>query len=215
MQAGKKYVEFMGGSDAVLEKAQASFDRGEYRWVAEVLNHLVFAEPGNEQARALLARTYDQLGYQSESAPWRDEYLTGAYELRHGAPEKGVDIATSLDMLRHTPVPRFLDAMGVRLNGPEAEGKDMTVNLVFSDLNESYVLNIRNAVLHHHRGTDPKADATLKLTHELYLKMLVGKAGLKDTLMSDDLEVKGSRLDLVRFFSLFDKPVGTFNIVTP
>ena len=215
VDAGKKYVEFMGGANAVLEKAQASFDQGDYRWTAEVLNHLVFAEPGNTTAKSLLARTYDQLGYQAESAPWRDVYLTGAYELRHGAPEKGVDLATTLDMLRQTPVPRFLDAMAVRLKGPDAEGKDLTVNLVFTDLKESYVLNIKNSVLHHHAGSDPKANATLNLTHEIYLKMLTGTAGIKDTLMSDDLQVQGSRLDLVRFFSLFEKPLGNFNIVTP
>ena len=214
-EAGEKYVEFMGGAGAVLEKAQASFDKGEYRWAAQVLNHLVFAEPDNAAAKALLARSYDQLGYQSESAPWRDEYLTAAFELRHGGPQKGVDLATTLDLLRQTPVPRFLDAMAVRLNGPDAEGQDLSINLVLTDVGERYVLNIRNAVLHHYAGTDPKANATLKLTHELYLKIMVGKATLKDTLMSDQLKVEGSRLDLVRFFSLFDKPKGTFNIVTP
>ena len=215
VDAGKKYVEFMGGADEVLKKAQASFEAGDYRWTAQVLNHLVFAIPDHAKAKALLARTYDQLGYQSESAPWRDVYLTGAYELRHGAPEKGIDLATSLDMLRHAPVPRFLDAMAARLKADDAEGKELTVNLVFTDLKESYVLNVKNAVLHHRAGHDPKANATLNLTHELYLKMLTGSAGLKDTLMSEDLNVTGSRLDLVRFFALFEKPDGTFNIVTP
>jgi alkyl sulfatase BDS1-like metallo-beta-lactamase superfamily hydrolase len=168
--AAEKYVEFMGGADEVLRKAQASFDQGEYRWTAEVLNHLVFADPDNAAAKALLARAYDQLGYQAESGPWRDSYLSGAYELRHGAPEQGLDLASALELLRHTPVPRFLDAMAVRLNGPDAEGKDMTINLVFTDLGESYVLSLKNAVLHHHAGPpDPGANATLKLTQELYL----------------------------------------------
>ncbi|HUS24946.1 MAG TPA: alkyl sulfatase dimerization domain-containing protein [Candidatus Binatia bacterium] len=213
--AAKKYVEFMGGADAVLQKARKSFDAGEYRWTAQVLNHVVFAEPGNAAAKELLARTYDQLGYQAESAPWRDVYLTGAFELRHGEPDKGIDLATTLDLLRHTPVTRFLDAMAVRLKGPEAAGQDLTVNLVFTDLGESHVLNVKNAVLHHHPGRDPNAGATLALTHELYLKMLTGQAGLKDTLMSDDLKVTGSRLELVKFFSLFEKPDGRFPIVTP
>lgn len=215
VDAGKKYVEFMGGADAVLQKAQATFDAGDYRWTAQVLNHLVFAEPANDKAKELLARTYDQLGYQSESAPWRDVYLTGAFELRNGAPDTGIDLATSLDMLRHTPVPRFLDAMAARVKAEDADGKELTINLVFTDLKESYVLNVKNAVLHHRAGRDENANATLNLTHELYLKMLTGSAGLKDTLMSDDLKVQGSRIDLVRFFSLFEKPEGKFNIVTP
>ncbi|MEK6806708.1 MAG: alkyl sulfatase dimerization domain-containing protein [Pseudomonadota bacterium] len=215
VDAGKKYVEFMGGADAVLEKAQTSFDAGDYRWTAQVLNHLVFANPDNKKASDLLARTYDQLGYQSESAPWRDVYLTGAYELRHGATKTGIDLALSLDMLRHVPAPRFLDAMAAALNAKAAEGKRLTVNLVLTDLKESYVLNVSNSVLHHHAGMDSKADATLSLTQDLYLKMLIGKLSLKDLLMTDDLKVQGSRIDLVRFFSLFEPADTKFNIVTP
>ncbi len=79
----------MGGADVILSKAQADFDKGEYRWVAELLNHLVFAQPDNAAAKSLLAQTYDQLAYQAESGPWRDVYLTGALELRQGAPEEG------------------------------------------------------------------------------------------------------------------------------
>ncbi|WP_233837279.1 alkyl/aryl-sulfatase [Paraburkholderia sp. ZP32-5] len=94
--AGKRYVEFMGGSAAVLSKAHAYYSKGEYRWVAEVVNHVVFAEPQNMAAKQLLADTYEQLGYQSESASWRNFYLTGAMELRNGirqlpAPQRGQD----------------------------------------------------------------------------------------------------------------------------
>ena len=90
----------MGGKDRVVEIARQSFAEGDYRWVAERLNHLVFAEPGNVEARALLANAYDQLGYQAESGPWRDVYLSAAYELRHGTPSEMVDIATMADLLQ-------------------------------------------------------------------------------------------------------------------
>lgn len=213
--AGKKYVEFMGGADEVLKKTQKSFDDGEYRWAAEVLNHLVFAEPGNDEAKALLAKIYDQLGYQAESAPWRDAYLTGAYELRHGTPKQVLDMSSTVELLRSTPMPRFLDAMAARLKAEDAEGKEFTINLVLTDLKESHVLHLKNSVLHHRAGLDAQADATLKLTHAIYLKMVTGKAGIQDTLLSDDLQVEGSRLDLVRFFTLFEQPNGSFNIVTP
>ena len=215
-EVGARYVAFMGGADNILTRAQASFDKGDYRWVAQVLNHLVFAEPGNIRAKALLARTYDQLGYQAESGPWRDVYLTAAYELRHGAPEKGMDLSDAVELLRQTPIPRFFDSMAARLNGPDADGEQMTVKIIFTDIGETYLLALENAVLHHRRA-DPgtAADATLKLTHELFLKMAIGKAGIKDTLFSEDLDVEGSRIDLVRFFTLLDKPEGTFNIVIP
>jgi len=200
----------------LLKNAEAAYDNGEYRWVAEIVNHLVFAEPDNQDARDLLARAYDQLGYQAESGPWRDVYLTGAFELRHGGPAKGIDLAAAMDMIKHAPLERFLDAMAARLNAPKAEGKEMIVNLIFTDLHATYVLELKNSVLRHYaRDPHPDANASLKVTHELYLKMLTGKAGIRDTLFSDDLTIEGSKLDLVGFFRLFDKPDGTFNIVTP
>jgi alkyl sulfatase BDS1-like metallo-beta-lactamase superfamily hydrolase len=216
VQAGVRYVELAGGAVKLLENAEAAYDDGEYRWVAEVVNHLVFADPDNEDARDLLARAYDQLGYQAESGPWRDVYLTGAFELRHGGPDKGIDLASAMGMIRHAPLARFLDAMAGRLNAPKAEGKEMIVNLVVTDIDATHVLELKNSVLRHYeREAHPDANVTLKVTHELFLRMLTGTAGLKDTLFSDQLEVEGSRLDLVGFFRLFDKPEGKFNIVTP
>ncbi|MFH2132194.1 MAG: alkyl sulfatase dimerization domain-containing protein [bacterium] len=215
-ESGKRYVEMMGGAAAMLEKAQVYFDQGEYRWVAQLLNHLVFAEPDNKQARALLARTYDQLGYQAESAPWRDVYLTGAYELRHGSPEKGLDMAILKGVLEKTPIPYFFDSMAVRLNGLKAEGMTTMVNVVFTDLNESHELKLENSVLHHRRarpGSQP--DVVIRVTHDLFIRMLVGQVGIKETVFSDNLSVEGSKLDLIRFLLLFEKPSTAFNIVTP
>jgi alkyl sulfatase BDS1-like metallo-beta-lactamase superfamily hydrolase len=216
VEAAKKYVEFMGGAAAVVEKAEAAYERGEYRWVAEVVNRVVFAAPENEGARALLARAYDQLGYQAESGPWRDEYLTAAYELRHGAPERGSEIGDAIELLRQIPLPRFLDAMAARLNGPKADGKHLVVNLVFTDRDETHVLELKNAVLHHRGGeADGAANATVRLTHEFFLRMLTGNAGLRDVVFSDDLDVDGSRLDLLSLLLLLERPEGRFAIVTP
>lgn len=215
-EAGAKYVSLAGGEAAVIENAQAAYDAGEYRWAAEVLNHLVFANPGNREAKELLAHTYDQLGYQAESGPWRDVYLTGAFELRHGGPEHGQDIAAAIDLITQAPVERFLDAMAVRLNADKAEGKKMTVNLVLTDLGVTHVLELESSVLRHYeRDPDPEANFTLKIAHDAYLRMMTGRLGIEDVLFGDDLEVEGNRLDLVGFFRLFDKPDGKFNIVVP
>ncbi len=214
--AGQRYVDMMGGADAMLEKAQTYFSKGEYRWVAQVLNHLVFAEPDNTKATALLARTYDQLGYQAESAPWRDVYLTGALELRHGPPEKGIDIAIMKGVLEKTPIPYFFDSMAVRLNGPKAEGKKIRVNILFTDLDETYTLHLENSVLHHAKAVSGEMpDVSIEVTHGLFIRMILGQAGLKETIFSDDLSVTGSKLDLLQFLLLFEKPAGLFNIVTP
>ena len=213
--AGARYVEAMGGAAGVIEKARTAVAGGEYRWAAELLNHLVFADPDNAQARSLLAQVYDQLGYQSESGPWRDVYLSAAYELRHGGPEQGFDISSALGMLRAVPLHKFFVSMAARLNGPKAEGKDLRVNFIFSDRGEGYHLWIENAVLHSEPLDQQAADVSLTVTHELFLKMAIGTAGIRDTLLGDELSVDGSRLDLVRFFSLFDKPDGRFGIVVP
>lgn len=215
-EAGTKYVELAGGAENVLDQAQTAFDRGEYRWVAELLNHLVFADPSHGDAKELLAKTYDQLGYQAESGPWRDVYLNGALELRHGGPDKGVDLATALDMLQHAPIGRFLDAMAARLDPSKAAGKKTKINLVFTDIDETYVLELDRSVLRHYpRAPDDDANATLNVTQALFLEMLVGNAGLKETLFGDDLRVEGSVLDLLGFFRLFETATGTFNVVTP
>jgi alkyl sulfatase BDS1-like metallo-beta-lactamase superfamily hydrolase len=215
-EAARRYIDLAGGPDSVLKNARAAFDAAEYRWVAELLNHLVFASPENDEARSLLAAAYDQLGYQAESGPWRDAYLSAAFELRHGPPEEGLNVASMEDVLRQTPVQRFFESMAVRLNGPDAEGVELSVNIVFTDLGESYLLDIGNSVLHHQpSGSDTAADATMMLTHGLFIRMLTGKAGLRELLFSDELELEGSELDLLKFFSLFDQPEGRFDIVRP
>lgn len=211
-----RYVALMGGAANVVAAAQNAYDEGDYRWAAELLDRVVFAEPGNDAAKQLLARTYEQLGYGAESATWRNAYLTGAHELRNGPPARGVDRRAFLALLAETPVERFLEAMAAGLDGPAAEGKDFTVNLVLSDTRESFVLWIENAVLHHRAGPPtPDADATLTLTKQVFIRMMAGDAGVKDLLFGKEVRITGSRIDLLRFFSLIDKAPGTFAIVTP
>ena len=214
-ESAKRYVELIGGADKVVAAAQAAFDKGEYRWAAELLNQAVFGQPDHAGAKELLARTYDQLGYMSEASTWRNSYLTAAKELRNGPPKKGVDRSVFVELLAQTPVERFLEAMAAGLDGPAADGKNLKINLVLSDTKESFVLWIENAVLHWKKAA-PAADAnaTLTLTKPIFIKMMAGTAGVKDTLLSDDLKTEGSKIDLVRFFSLIDKAPGTFPIVT-
>ncbi|MEI6600301.1 MAG: alkyl sulfatase dimerization domain-containing protein [Comamonadaceae bacterium] len=214
-ESAKHYLELIGGSDKAVAAAQAAYDKGEYRWAAELLNHAVFGDPSSSAAKLLLAKTYEQMGYSSEAATWRNTYLTGAQELRDGPPAKGISKATIIEMLYQTPTERFLEAMAASLDGPAADGKNLKVNLVLSDLKESYVLWIENSVLHFRSGeAAADANATLTLTKEIFVKMIAGTAGVKDTLMSDDLKIGGSKIDLIRFFGLIEKAAGTFQIVT-
>jgi alkyl sulfatase BDS1-like metallo-beta-lactamase superfamily hydrolase len=215
-EAGARYVAAMGGADAVLALAQAAHEAGDDRWAATLLDHLVFAEPTHERARTLLAAVYEQLGYRAESAPWRDVYLTGALELREGVQGTTVDPRRAIGLLSNTPVERFLDSMTVRLDGPAADGKRFRFNFVFTDVGETHVLEVENAVLYHRQSAPAAdADATVHLTRDLLLRLGIGDAGLKDLVMSDELRVEGSRLKLLSFLALLDKPDGRFAIVTP
>lgn len=215
VEEARRYVEYMGGSAAILERARESYAAGEYRWVATVLNHVVFAEPSSTAARELLAQTYDQLGYQAESGPWRDVYLTAALELRQGTDQAPVDLASAGDLLRHMPLERYFDSMAARLDGGKAAEKNITVNFTFTDLDASFVVRVANGVLNYRRADpDPDADAGMRMTREFWLRLVVGDAGLREMIFSDELEVTGSRLKLLAFFSLLDRSQGGFPIVT-
>jgi len=214
-EEGKRYVEAMGGADAVLGRAQASYDEGNYRWAATLLNHVVFADPSNENAKRLLACTYDQLGYQAESGPWRDTYLTGAQELRRGV-RKTDTLASAEDILHNIPLDQFFTAMATRLNGAKADGKELTLNFVFKDSDTTIVVRLENSVLHHKQtAAHPDADATVTLTRSLWIKLVTKQISMKNLVFSDELHIQGSRLKLLSFFSLLDDPAGDFAIVTP
>src|SRR5262249_26876534 len=136
VESDTRYVALMGGADAVLARAQEAYDRGEYRWVCQIVNHVVFADPANTAARELQAAALEQLGYQSESGPWRNIYLSGAQELRWGTPDVGVPNAASPDTVRAMPVDLFFSYLAIRLNGEPAGGLELAFSLHFHDTRE-------------------------------------------------------------------------------
>ncbi|MCW5889733.1 MAG: MBL fold metallo-hydrolase [bacterium] len=217
VEAATRYVAAMGGAAAVLEKADAAFDAGDYRWAATLLNHVVFAEPDDATARERLAAVYDQLGYQAESGPWRDEYLTGALELRHGPQGSAVDPVEAANLLLHLPLADFFASLAARVVGPKADGADTTLNLTFTDLDETWVLTLANAVLHAaRRDPDPAAAATVRLTRPFLVRLVTGQSGLRELVFSDELKVDGSRMALLSFLMLLERAGSTpFPIVTP
>ena len=215
-EAAERYVSAMGGAESVMAIAQEAYEEGEYRWVAQLLNHLVFAAPDDLSAKALLAKAYDQLGYQAESGPWRDVYLTAALELRRGPPAEGISPTNAVDLLRAAPISEFMQLIATMLDGPRADGERFTFNFVFTDVDETYVLDLENSVLHSRLGAPAaNANATLRLTHELFIQLITGRAGVKDTVFSDAVGLDGSAIDLLRFFALLEPADEVFNIVTP
>lgn len=216
VEAAKHYVEFMGGADAVLAKARKYYDRGEYRWVAEVVNHVVFADPKNTKARELQAQVLEQLGYQAESGPWRNFYLSAAQELRQGEA-KTTDMSTaSPDSIRAMPLDLLFDYLGVRLNGPKAAGKDLAINWNFTDTNEQYVLALENGALNHTAHKQSKdADLTITLTRAGFNEIILGQAAIEAKAASGEIKMEGKKEKLKELLSLMDKFEPGFNIVTP
>lgn len=214
-ESAKRYVALMGGSEQVVQSARLAFDRGDYRWVAELLNHVVFSEPDNQAAKSLLIETYQQLGYQSEASTWRNSYLSASKELDQGSPKQGVNRHHLMGLMQRTPTERFLEAIAASLNGPAADGKNFVLNLQLTDTAESYVLWIENSVLQH-RASPPtdKANATVKLSKQLLVKLLAGAAGIDDLLGSDAVQLDGSTIDFVNFLRLIDKAPDNFAIVS-
>jgi len=214
--AAKRYLEFMGGADAVLPKAQAAYDRGEYRWVAEVINHVVFAEPENTAARELQAAALEQLGYQSEAGTWRNLFLTGAQELRHGTPKEPMFSTDSPDSVRAMSLDLFFNYLGVRLNGERAGDKRIVVNFDFTDTGEQVVVRLSNGALSHVLGrTDDDADATITLTRTALDRFILGTTTLDAEAESGEISVEPGTEPLDELLSLLDTFEGWFNIVEP
>ncbi|MCK6264441.1 MBL fold metallo-hydrolase [Vibrio sp. ZSDE26] len=213
--AAVKYVEYMGGERAVIEKATQDFDNGKYRWVAEVLKHVVFANPQSKKGKALLADTYEQLGYQAESGPWRSVYLQGAYELRNGTPSAGGTNTASPDIIKNMPPEMLFDYLAVRLLPEKAAGKDYTINIDFTDLDEQYTLYIENSVLNHTRMINDDPDVSLTLTKATLDDVQLGVTTLEKAISSGDIKLKGDKKVFRDFVGMLDTFNFWFNIVTP
>ena len=214
--AAKKFVEYMGGSSAVIEKARKDFADGNYRWVAQVMNQVVFADPDNKEARELAADALEQLGYQAESGPWRSVYLQGAYELRNGIPKSTGASTASADILRAMSPEMLFDYLSIRLNGPKASGKKLVLNFIFPDLKSRYVLTVENGVLNYAAGRQNLvADTTITTTKETLDAILSKQVSLNQKMASGEFRVDGNKAALAELFEMLDAFPFWFNIVTP
>lgn len=208
VEAGKRYVEVMGGAGNVLLQARKSLEEGDLRWVATLLNHLVFAEPSNTEARELLAQAYDRLGHGAENGTWRNFYLTGAFELRGQIKPPPLDTAGS-DVLSALSVEQVFDSIAVKLDGPRAWHERTVIDWTFTDLGESYRMRLANGVLWHSTalgGESPDLAVTLTKP-QLFQVLGTGKL--------DGVTHEGDASAIGRVLSLLEAPEHQFPIVTP
>ncbi|WP_315704898.1 MULTISPECIES: alkyl/aryl-sulfatase [unclassified Bradyrhizobium] len=215
-ESAKKTIDYMGGADAVLARAQEDFKAGQYRWVASIMSQLVFADPENKAARALGADALEQLGYQSEAATWRDAYLTGAAELRNGPPKPQAAAAANAELLKGVSIDLAFDFLGVRLNAAKAEGKHIVINWTFTDSGETQVMNLENSALTHRAGPlDDKADAGVKLTRATFDAISSKQRTMLAAVATGEVALSGNPLKLQELFAMFDEFAGGFAIVEP
>ena len=213
--AAKKYVEFMGGAKSVIEQARKTYVNGEYRWTAEVLNHVVFADPENIEAKNLLADTLEQLGYVSESGPWRNFYLSGARELRAGVKAAPTPNTASPDIVQNMPITMMFDYMAVRLNPQKAGDKKMRIGFQFTDVNELYTLFLQNSTLNNRIGLEDDVESTIITTRATLNEILLGKLTVTDGLKSGAITVNGTKGKFAELKEMLDDFEFWFNIVTP
>ncbi|GLS32847.1 Alkyl sulfatase BDS1, metallo-beta-lactamase superfamily [Mesorhizobium albiziae] len=214
--AGKKYVEFMGGADKAVEMARESFKKGEFRWVAQVMNHVVFADPDNKDAKELLADALEQIGYQTENGTWRSVMLMGAFELRNGVPE-GAFSTASPDTIKAMTLDMYFDYMGIRLNGEKAANLPETAfNWNFTDTKQQYAMTLRNGALTYRKGVQiPDAAVGLELTRTALDDVTLGKSTFEKEIESGNIKLTGDAAKFKELFGMLDTFDVMFNIVTP
>ncbi|WP_054814441.1 alkyl/aryl-sulfatase [Nocardia arizonensis] len=218
VESARRHVEFMGGVQEVLRKARTSYAEGDYRWVAQVVNYVIFADPDNDEAKQLQASTFEQLGYGSENATWRNFYLSGAYELRYGrfgtptAPEA----PTVLAALR---TEQIFDALALRIDGPKAWAHHLVTDWVITDEDRVHRAELRNGVLVHYDRLDgvklPDPDAEFTLTRATLIRVLLGGADFGVAVAAGDIGIEGDPVSLADLVHVLDAPDPDFAIVTP
>jgi alkyl sulfatase BDS1-like metallo-beta-lactamase superfamily hydrolase len=186
------YVEMMGGASRIMAKGRELHDRGEYLLAQEILNRLVHAEPGNQDAKDLLADVWEQLGYQQENPGLRNSYLSGAFELRSGIPGGAAPSTAGPDVIRAMSTELFLNFLGIRMDSRKAEGMAFTINLITPDNGERFVVELSNATLTNIEGflaDDP--DLTLTINRSDLEQTMMGAKTLEAQIASGACKAEG------------------------
>ncbi|HWS40193.1 MAG TPA: alkyl sulfatase dimerization domain-containing protein, partial [Arenimonas sp.] len=210
-----RYVKAMGGEANAIKQAKVSFAENDYRWVAEMMKHVVFANPNNTEAKHLLADAYEQLGYQAESGPWRSVYLQGAFELRNGLPNAGAPSTATSDTIKAMSPSMLFDFFAIRLNPEKVDGKKYAINISLTDINETHGLRVENSVLNHGPKAVTGADANMALTKATLDDIQLGKTTMDQAIKDGTVKITGNQAIINDFLASLDTFNFWFNIVTP
>ncbi|MEZ5864408.1 MAG: alkyl sulfatase dimerization domain-containing protein [Geminicoccaceae bacterium] len=216
VDSAKRYVEYMGGADAILEKAKADFDKGDYRWVMQVLMQVVYADPANMDARNLMADASEQLGYQTEAGTWRGWYMSAAKDLREGVKPMTVAVFASPDTVSAMPLELFFDYLSIRLDGPRAEGETIKINLDLPDTKQKYLLIVQYGVLQYHKDQQAEdADVSLTLDRTALNQVIAGELKIEQGITNGKIKLDGDPKKFEAFVGLLDKFDPWYQVVMP
>ena len=214
VETGRRYVAAMGGAAKVRELAATAASAGDYAWAATLLNHAVMADSADKASKAQLAAAYEQMGYQTENAIWRNMYLTAADELRDGVRKLPASLAP-LDILKGLSSEMIFDLLAVRLNGDKVGDGAVKLAFVFPDRNERFVVEVRNRVLVAERAKGGETvDATLTVARPVFLDSLFRGTSLVGKVLTGEVKIEGDRSAFGRLTGWFDAFPTDFPIVT-
>ncbi|AZA57845.1 alkyl/aryl-sulfatase [Chryseobacterium shandongense] len=217
-EAGAKYIEFMGGEENLLQQAKKSYEKGEYRWVAEVLKHVVLSGSKNQKAKDLLADAYEQLGYMAESGPWRNFYLTGASELRNGKKMVARGGTASKDMINGMSSELFFDYMAMRYKGTDFSKEQFNFNILLTDRNEKVGLIVKNGMVTPRIGSFLSNNVTATVTmsrNDLAVLTAGNNDKVREYIKNRKIKVEGNAEAFINFIEHIDNFDAWFNIVEP
>ncbi|WP_109480315.1 alkyl sulfatase dimerization domain-containing protein [Paraburkholderia sp. C35] len=214
--AATRYVEYMGGAEVMLERARVDFEKGDYRWVAQVMNHLVFAQPRLREARELGAAALEQMGYQAESATWRNAFLLGARELREGRTPSTQFGNRSRDMVCAITEEMFFDYLAVRIDGLKAQHLKMQIDWQFTDINRRFALNLLHGALTWSApGRSAQADLHVSMSRHTLNRILCAETGFKDAVAAREIQLEGDVALFRALLETLEQFDGDFNVVEP
>jgi alkyl sulfatase BDS1-like metallo-beta-lactamase superfamily hydrolase len=212
-ERSSRYVEAMGGREAVVATATKAHLDGDFRWTAEILTHLLRLDPDDQPARRLKAEALRQLGYQASNPIWRNNYLMAAREI-DGTLDRAGLLATlralaNPDVAATMPIPLLLSAFATRLNPAQSAGIQLQVGLRCTDTGASYGLAIRSDVAEVLTGAPPDATLDLHTTEPTLRGLLTGRITWSRAVEDGAATLnEGTAAEATRFWSLFDPPVG-------
>ncbi|WP_250450845.1 alkyl sulfatase dimerization domain-containing protein [Caballeronia sp. ATUFL_M2_KS44] len=214
--SGPRYVEYMGGAQAMIERARKDYERGEYRWVAQVMNHLIFAEPQNKDARELGAAALEQMGFQAESATWRNAFLLGARELREGRGRAATVNPRSADMVCAISDSLFFDYLAIRIDGLKAQHMHSRIAWNFTDTHKRYALTLQHGALTCSEMPHvAPAHVTVSMSRELLNEILLAKTTFADAIVQGHIVLEGEVERFTSLLDMLDRFNGDFNVVEP